>query len=1063
MDANSTLSPNSPVTLAVIPASESAYAKMKKIISSPRGKRRTSTAGSTNSKIFGVPLDDIVQRDSNDSGVPAVVQKMCQFILDNGIITEGIFRVNGNMKTVEKLKTQFDKNGDADLEETNDVMAVASLLKMFLRELPDSVIPYDMQPSFIKAHSQLRENKEQHLMVLRHLIHKMPQSNFDLLKYLIEFLNQITDSSDTNKMTPVALAVVFGPNIFRCSDTLQGLQEQACVNAITCKLIEQSAYLFAPNTSNPEDTPRVNNESSVGVEVSPRKKPARPPPPKLTQGATSPRKVCEDENSNMVDNGNVIAGSSKDGKNLTETRLELVRQEMPSSDSRSSGQSSGGKRFQNSLVISINEPNRSQSPPKPVRHISVPMAASPSRKQILDNTIHDAVKEHLFGSHFVTSSSESDTHGNDVTNSQEERTQGDSNQTPIRDMLKRYTAEKLSAADKRTRPASHSPAMFSQANNTGDTPPLETTARMNEPIEINLKLFDEMKDHWTGTLTSLTCNRAPPPRRKKNNRLQRKTQSENIDELIKNGTGYSSLEVPLGRQKNSDSNELDMDSVSKNDKNKSSNSENPLLIRIKNGRSAKLLSDVCDDADENENNPPNESMVLSSSIKVKDKTAEPENGGRPIVPPLDLFRMQQQEETEDPATRISPKERFSHVLADSPIRSPRYFSSDGQNERQIDHKQQIFLEKRQDTVPVLDMSAKDLKKRIESLKKIIANFETSFEEQHHRPPKSSEKAQVNKYIAELGRAKKQLRELMTTIKENQDRGDQTGTEAVSFAPNLRDIKVRGGKPSKEDTLNALLKRLSEKRSVSGRPEELEMMSPDQLKDEKLAVQKALLQYENLHGRPSSKEDRTLMRPIYERYRKIKRLIATPRDKQEENNAKGEEVPDTGRSQDSSDSTARDLQPIMEGEFLSGAKMSNSSKTDDPLAGNDNGLNDTFNITRKPMDFTERFETETDVSEPAVTLNAPKSTTSPGTMSEAVLHDATLDELLKQQKLAKKSRKILGKKLKDYEDDFLATTGRKVQKEDRGPLEEDYNEYKQIRARLRLLEALINKKKANQTV
>ena len=28
-----------------------------------------------------------------------------------------------------------------------------------------------------------------------------------------------------------------------------------------------------------------------------------------------------------------------------------------------------------------------------------------------------------------------------------------------------------------------------------------------------------------------------------------------------------------------------------------------------------------------------------------------------------------------------------------------------------------------------------------------------------------------------------------------------------------------------------------------------MMSSDQLKDEKLAVQKALLQYENLHGRP----------------------------------------------------------------------------------------------------------------------------------------------------------------------------------------------------------------------
>ena len=34
-----------------------------------------------------------------------------------------------------------------------------------------------------------------------------------------------------------------------------------------------------------------------------------------------------------------------------------------------------------------------------------------------------------------------------------------------------------------------------------------------------------------------------------------------------------------------------------------------------------------------------------------------------------------------------------------------------------------------------------------------------------------------------------------------------------------------------------------------------------------------------------------------------------------------------------------------------------------------------------------------------------------------------EELIKQQKMAKKSKKSLGKKLKDYEDDFFADTGR----------------------------------------
>eukprot|EP00794_Sanderia_malayensis_P016921 gene16921-18627_t len=143
---------SSPNALAVVPVQESAYAKMKKIISSPRGKRRASTAPPA--KVFGVGLEEILSRDGSEIGVPSIVQKMCEFILKNGLLVEGIFRVNANMKTVEKLKTAIDKYGDVDLEETNDVMAVASLLKMFLRELPDSVVPYEMQPGFIKAQSR---------------------------------------------------------------------------------------------------------------------------------------------------------------------------------------------------------------------------------------------------------------------------------------------------------------------------------------------------------------------------------------------------------------------------------------------------------------------------------------------------------------------------------------------------------------------------------------------------------------------------------------------------------------------------------------------------------------------------------------------------------------------------------------------------------------------------------------------------------------------------------------------------------------------------------------------
>ena len=68
-----------------------------------------------------------------------------------GLDQEGIFRVNGNTRVVERLRGGFDKTGDAELTSTGDVMAVASVLKLFLRELPDTLIPAQLTALFVSA------------------------------------------------------------------------------------------------------------------------------------------------------------------------------------------------------------------------------------------------------------------------------------------------------------------------------------------------------------------------------------------------------------------------------------------------------------------------------------------------------------------------------------------------------------------------------------------------------------------------------------------------------------------------------------------------------------------------------------------------------------------------------------------------------------------------------------------------------------------------------------------------------------------------------------------------
>ena len=68
------------------------------------------------------------------------------------------------------------------------------------------------------------------------------------------------------------------------------------------------------------------------------------------------------------------------------------------------------------------------------------------------------------------------------------------------------------------------------------------------------------------------------------------------------------------------------------------------------------------------------------------------------------------------------------------------------------------------------------------------------------------------------------------------------------------------------------KKLNEKRIKYNRPENMEELTYEQLIDEKTAVQKALLHIENTFGRPVSKEDRAIVRPLYDKYRTLKRLL-----------------------------------------------------------------------------------------------------------------------------------------------------------------------------------------------
>lgn len=72
-----------------------------------------------------------------------------------GLLTQGIYRVNGNVSDVELLKEMYKRNTNLDINSIGvGINAVATALKGFIRELSEPLIPEHLYDDLITASSK---------------------------------------------------------------------------------------------------------------------------------------------------------------------------------------------------------------------------------------------------------------------------------------------------------------------------------------------------------------------------------------------------------------------------------------------------------------------------------------------------------------------------------------------------------------------------------------------------------------------------------------------------------------------------------------------------------------------------------------------------------------------------------------------------------------------------------------------------------------------------------------------------------------------------------------------
>ncbi|XP_032597948.2 uncharacterized protein LOC6570327 [Drosophila grimshawi] len=175
-------------------------------------------------------LDRILFEESKNSfmlNVPIFVMICIEYLEEHGLQKVGLFRVGTSKKRVKQLRDEFDRNNSMCIPDNTCPHDVATLLKEFLRDLPEPLLCKRLYTAFLET--QRIRNRRLQLEAISHLIKLLPIVHRDTLYVLLKFLGNVAAHCDDicardgtvqvigNKMDSNNLSTVFAPNILRDS------------------------------------------------------------------------------------------------------------------------------------------------------------------------------------------------------------------------------------------------------------------------------------------------------------------------------------------------------------------------------------------------------------------------------------------------------------------------------------------------------------------------------------------------------------------------------------------------------------------------------------------------------------------------------------------------------------------------------------------------------------------------------------------------------------------------------------------------------------------------------
>ncbi|XP_040904330.1 protein FAM13B isoform X2 [Toxotes jaculatrix] len=1029
---------------------------MRKSVSLLPGSEGRSSASTT--RVFGVPLEE-VSRTHTISGheVPALVKHIVDYIEEHGHLDlEGLFLVNGNAERVDWLRQRYDSGEEVELEKEADLASAVSLLRLFLQELPEPVIPTAIQGHILQLHQDY-SNEEELCRNLKYLLQQLPQLNYGLLRFLCRFLASVA-SLQQESWNVGALAAVFGPDIFHLSTEGEDLRDQESVSRVLAELLDNQEGLF---DSEDDDVSTTNDYSSINEQI--------------TELLDDDK--CEAECEDLPQDGEEGPASS-DSPQHTHT------DDSPAASS----------------------------------HLSAISILPADSAEIIQRTIRAAVEQHFFelktsidqglsnyDSQGVSPSEPADEgcHGDDEQQTDPEDcpcdTEGETPLTETEQHIQQSQTDTQDSLDSGTT-LEESLVMDLDAEAVRDAENNINTARQdNQPCDtmeqidtISCDSSSRRCDQNANTSETNKSHLSPcQPNSGHNPHLQLFPDNQWEDPIPAykswqddNESGEAQLSPLAGRMVPLPPLPLEEDGEDEEgeegqDASPSSSRSHPHLLARRfldfGAHSAQRFLQQDPDAtsptkaqrprrasfgskeamrggDSVTHQLTKKLQHLKKKIKQfeeqfeKERNYKPSHGDKAANPKVLKWM------TDLTKIRRQIKGRQHHLLPRSTLR----------------HQALLHSHRRHHAPPSPSSSSSTSSSSICS-----PPHHTLTPPLHPYSGLSSRPFHLNakhRVESELG---PQTRPRSNTLpKSFGSTLDQGAYDAAG--------EVKGPHPTREETLELIQRRVKGKRQEDGWPDDIKKMTKEQLSCEKTVLQKNLLHYEGLHGRPVTREERLVVKPLYDRYRLVKQMLT-----------RVSITPITVSP--SSKRRSQTLQPIIEGETAHFWEEIKEEEEEERKGGG--GEEDEKEEEREEEEEEEEEEGESSGGEMqssevimAVDLVSPtdrqvRSQNQPDRQSDCPMrakleegsgrlaldlrlsssNASSMPELLEQLWKARAEKKKLRKTIKEFEEDFYQHNGRNVQKEDRVPMLEEYREYKRIKAKLRLLEVLISKQDSSKSI